>query len=43
MKVVVEGSEFAVYLNGKLQAENKDDMYKTGQVGVWAWENRGEL
>lgn len=43
MKVVVDGSEFEVYLNGKLQSEDKDDMYKTGQVGVWAWETEASF
>ena len=43
MKVVVEGSEFEVYLNDKLQSEDKDNMYKTGQVGVWAWETEASF
>ncbi|MDE0466729.1 MAG: DUF1080 domain-containing protein [Candidatus Poribacteria bacterium] len=43
MKVVVEGSEFQIYLNGKLQGEHKDDVYKTGQVGVWAWETEASF
>ena len=43
MKVVVEGAEFEIYLNGKLQAENEDDTYKTGQVGVWAWETEASF
>ena len=43
MKVVVEGTEFSVYLNGELQDESKDDTYKTGQVGVWAWETEASF
>ena len=43
MKVVVEGSEFQIYLNGKLQGEHDDDAYKTGQVGVWAWETEASF
>ena len=43
MKVVVEGSEFQIHLNGKLQGEHDDDTYKTGQVGVWAWETEASF
>jgi hypothetical protein len=43
MKVVVEGSEFQIYLNDKLQGEHEDDAYKTGQVGVWAWETEASF
>lgn len=43
MKVVVEGSEFQIHLNGKLQGEHEDDTYKTGQVGVWAWETEASF
>ena len=43
MKVVVDGDTFEVHLNGKLQAEHKDGVYKTGQVGVWAWETEASF
>jgi hypothetical protein len=43
MKVVVEGGEFEIHLNGKLQAEHKDDTYKTGKIGVWAWETEASF
>ena len=43
MKVVVEGSEFQIHLNGKLQGEHEDNTYKTGQVGVWAWETEASF
>ncbi|MXZ01769.1 DUF1080 domain-containing protein, partial [Candidatus Poribacteria bacterium] len=43
MKVVVEGSDFQIYLNDKLQGEHTDDAYKTGQVGVWAWETEASF
>ncbi len=43
MKVVVEGSKFEIHLNGKLQGEHEDGMYKTGQVGVWAWETEASF
>ena len=43
MKVVVEGDTFEVHLNGKLQAEHTDGAYKTGQVGVWAWETEASF
>ena len=38
MMVVVDGDEFELHVNGELQGEHQDDTYKTGQVGVWAWE-----
>ena len=43
MKVVVDGEEFELYVNGKLQGEHEDDTYKTGQVGVWAWETEASF
>ena len=43
MKVVVDGDTFEVHLNGKLQAEHTDGAYKTGQVGVWAWETEASF
>ena len=43
MKVVVEGGDFEIHLNGKLQGEHKDDAYKTGQIGVWAWETEASF
>ncbi len=43
MKVVVEGNAFQIYLNGKLQGEHEDAAYKTGQVGVWAWETEASF
>lgn len=38
MKVEVEGDTFKLYINGEFQKENSDDLYKKGQVGVWAWQ-----
>ena len=38
VKVVVEGEIFTFYINGELQGEQKDGTYKTGMIGVWAWE-----
>ena len=38
MKVEVEGNTFKLYINDKFQRENKDDLYETGQVGLWGWE-----
>lgn len=37
MKVEVEGDTFKLYINDEFQKENSDSVYKTGQVGVWAW------
>ncbi len=38
MKVEVEGDTFKLYINDEFQKENSDGVYKTGQVGVWAWD-----
>ncbi len=38
VKVVVEGEIFNFYINGEHQGEQKDGTYKTGMIGVWAWE-----
>lgn len=38
MKVEVEGNTFKLYINDEFQKENSDSVYKTGQVGMWAWE-----
>ncbi len=43
MKVVVDGDTFELHLNGKLQGEHKDDTYKTGKIGVWAWETEASF
>lgn len=38
VKVEVEGEIFKFYINGDFQGEQKDGTYKTGMIGVWAWE-----
>ena len=38
VKAVIEGEIFKFYINGELQGEQKDNVYKTGKIGVWAWE-----
>lgn len=38
VKVEVEGEIFNFYINGEHQGEQKDGTYKTGMIGVWAWE-----
>ena len=43
VKIVVDGNTFELYLNGEFQSEDKDDAYKTGQVGVWAWETEASF
>ena len=43
MKVVVDGEDFELYVNGELQGEHEDDTYRTGRVGVWAWETEASF
>ncbi len=43
VKIVVEGDTFELYLNGEFQSEDTDGVYKTGQVGVWAWETEASF
>ena len=43
VKIVVEGDTFELYLNGEFQSEDQDGAYKTGQVGVWAWETEASF
>jgi len=38
VKVIVEVDTFQLHINGELQHETEDGTYKTGRVGVWAWE-----
>ena len=38
VKVNVEGNTFQLHINGELQDEKEDGTYKTGMIGVWAWE-----
>ena len=38
VKVEIEGEIFKFYINGEFQGEQKDGTYKTGKIGVWAWE-----
>lgn len=35
VKVVVEGDTFQLWINDKLQREDKDKTYLSGQIGVW--------
>lgn len=38
VKVIVEGDTFQLHINGEIQEEKEDATYKTGKIGVWAWE-----
>lgn len=38
VKVIVEGGNFQLHINGELQGEQEDHTYKTGMIGVWGWE-----
>ncbi|RKU32158.1 hypothetical protein C6495_11600 [Candidatus Poribacteria bacterium] len=38
VKVIVEGNTFQLHINDELQDEKEDGTYKTGKIGVWAWE-----
>ena len=38
VKIVIEGDTFEFYINGEFQDEKQDGTYKTGMIGVWAWE-----
>lgn len=38
MKIEVEGKNFTLYINDEKQAENSNDKYANGKVGVWGWQ-----
>ncbi len=38
MKIIVSGDTFKLYINDEFQKEDKDAAYKSGKVGVWAWQ-----
>ena len=37
-QVQVENSHISLFINGQLQAEFIDETYKSGKIGVWAWD-----
>jgi len=46
VKVVVEGNLFKLFINGEAQSEQKDGVgapYKTGKIGVWAWQTKASF
>jgi hypothetical protein len=43
IKVVAEGDTFELWINGKFQGEDKDAVYKTGKIGVWAWQTKASF
>ncbi len=42
-KVVVEGDQFQLWINDELQSEDKDNSYKTGKIGIWAWQTKASF
>lgn len=43
VKVTVEGDQFELFINDESQGGDKDNTYKTGKVGVWAWQSKASF